>query len=80
VGPACQRGAVAREGSVADGWGRGVRGGRGLPMLGCLGRGRERGRVRRARGRCLGPEAAQPRGVLSPFSFLFLFLISIFYF
>jgi hypothetical protein len=70
-----------REGSAADGWGRGVRGGRGRVMLGCLGRGRERGSGGRARGRRLGPEAAQPRGgFLSPFSFIFLILISIFYF
>jgi hypothetical protein len=69
-----------RERSAADGWGRGVRGGRGHAMLGCLGHERERGRGGRARGRQLGLEAAQPRGVsflLFLFFFYFLFLFSI---
>jgi hypothetical protein len=65
-------GSGAREGSAADRWGRGVR--RGRAMLGCLGRGRERGEGGRARGGWLGPEAAQPRGV--SFSFFFSFSIS----
>jgi hypothetical protein len=70
-------------GGAADGWGRGVRRGRGHAMLGCLGHGRERGRGGHARGgEWRGPEAAQPRGgeFFLFFFFYFLFLISIFYF
>jgi hypothetical protein len=63
---------------AADGWGRGVSRGRGRAMLGCLGHGREGEERARERG-WLGPEAAQPRGRFSFFSF-FLFSISHFYF
>jgi hypothetical protein len=73
----------AREGSAADGWGRGVRRGRGRAMLGCLGRGRERGRGGCTReGSGLGWKRPSRAGDSFSFFyfFYFLFLISIFYF
>jgi hypothetical protein len=80
-GPPAREGAVARgRAGVADGWGRGVRGGRGHAMMGRLGCGRERGVGARARER----ETAWAGGFLfsffpfsiSYFYFLFLFLLS----
>jgi hypothetical protein len=62
-------------GGAADGWGRGVRRGRGRVMLGCLGRGRERGRGGRARGGSGLDQKRPSRG--GSFSF---FSFSIFYF
>jgi hypothetical protein len=76
-----ERGQSRGRGARADGWGRGVSGGRRRAEMGRLGRGRERGAGVREReeGRS-GPEAAQPRRGVSLFLFfLFLFLISIFY-
>jgi hypothetical protein len=59
--------AERRERGAADGWGRGVSGGR--AVMGRLGRGRERGARARGRERWPGPEATQLRGGRFPFSF-----------
>jgi hypothetical protein len=81
LGPLAREGEIAREGSAADGWGRGVSGGAGARRwVAWAAGGRGMRACAQGRERRLGPEAAQP-GVFS-FSlfFLFLFLISIFYF
>jgi hypothetical protein len=70
-----ERGRSRERGARTDGWGRGVRGGRGRAMLGCLGRGRERGE-----GRARAREAAWAGSGLAEGGSDFLFFFFYFYF